>query len=115
MTDEMQNCAEDDPAAIVPERALQHASEAHHYPVDALREAVREDLERNRWMAAEIREQRPLAYECGDYEVYIANPAVTTETPLAVLAVYEEMDKSDASYQNGYALVVPRGDTANRR
>jgi len=100
----------DDPAAIVPERALQRVADDHDWPVDALREAVREDLERNRRLAGRIADRRPLVHECEDYEVYLASAAVSTETPIPVLSVYRHMDASDTDYGAGYALVVPTPD-----
>lgn len=100
----------DGPAAIVPERALQRAADAHDWPVDALRAAVREDLERNRRLADRIADRRPRVHSADEYDVYHATDAVSTETPLAVLSVYRHMDGSDTDYVAGYPLVVPRDD-----
>lgn len=92
---------------IVPTRAIQQAANEYDVSPDALRAALRRDLERNLEMADEIRERRPIVYETDDYEVALASDAVTTETPMAVLNVYRRMDDSDTDYLAGYALVVP--------
>lgn len=96
--------------SIIPEAALQQAADDHDVSPDALRAALQRDLERNRRMADEIRERRPIVHETDDYLVAHASDAVSTETPLPVLTVYERMDDSDTDYTAGYALVVPVED-----
>ncbi|WP_153552816.1 hypothetical protein [Halomicrobium sp. LC1Hm] len=96
--------------SIIPEAALQQAADEHDVSPDALRAALRRDLERNLEMADRIRDRRPIVYEADDYEVALASDAVTTETPMAVLDVYRRMDDSDTDYTAGYALIIPVED-----
>jgi len=96
--------------SIVPERALQQTADHYGYSVDALRAAVRENLERNRQMADRICDRRPIVYRADDYLVVRASDGVAEETRLPVLGVYEQMDGSDTDYAAGYPLVVPTSD-----
>ncbi|WP_254838080.1 hypothetical protein [Natronomonas marina] len=96
--------------SIVPARAIQQAADDHDVTPDALRVALRRDLERNLEMSDEITGQRPIVHETDDYLVAHVSDAVTTETPLPVLDVYEQMDDSDTDYLAGYPLVVPTPD-----
>lgn len=103
----------DDVVSIVPERTLQQIADDHGYSVDSLRAAVREDLPRNRRMAGEILDHRKVVDESDDYLVLHASEAVSTETAMSVLSVYEQMDDSGTDWIAGYPLVVPTIDDAD--
>lgn len=114
MTEESHNqntASSEDVASIVPERALQQIADDYNYVADALRSAVREDLQRNQRLADHILDRRPVVHEGDKYVVVRAPDGVTDETRLPVLGVYERMDGSNTDYTSGYALVVPTTDT----
>jgi|GEM_PF-4592896 len=118
-TEETADTDGDDPStstvdSIVPERALHRAAADYDVSPDALRVALRRDLDRNQQMAGEIRDRRPIVHREEDYLVALATDGVTEETPAAVLAVYEAMDDSDADYAAGYPLIVPVDDDTDR-